>query len=104
MVGGLTNAGILLLSFLYRIGDLPRQLREPVTSPSRKTASIFEEPRIASMIQENIPWDVFLFEFLKLVHSVKQLVRIPFFYPLGCGLCLVGVHGETESRNGHQQA
>src|SRR2546423_11579664 len=76
--------------------DLPRHIRELVANPNRQIASIFEEPHITSIFQEDTPADKCGFEFLNIVTSkqsrsllldpLKQLVRIPLFYLLDRGL------------------
>src|SRR2546423_8786913 len=108
VVGGLTSAGILLLPFLYHTGGLPsrdlyRQIHELVANPNRQIASIFEESHIATIFHEDIPADKCFFECLKIVifkqswslplDPLKQLVLIPLFYLLDCGLCLAGLFG-----------
>jgi len=101
VVGGLT--------FLCHTGGLPsrglpRQLRETLANPNRQLAFIFEEPHIASMIHEVVLVDKCGFEFLKIVifeqspslfvDPLEQVVFIPLFYLLECGLCVAGLLGK----------
>jgi hypothetical protein len=83
--------------------DLPRQFREPLANPNWQLAFNFEELHIASMIHEDITVDKCLFEYLKIGASKQsrshlldlrdQLVLIPLFYLLDCGLCVTGLLG-----------